>query len=221
MEPLPECPTFYPSAEEFADPLRYINNVIRPQAELQCGLAKVVPPPGWRPPFAIDRRRFRFGTRVQAVHELCDKALHAAAVRRFWEDYTGFLLRRGGKHKKAPTYGGQEIDLYALWRAVRRRGGAAAVSEDKAWRDVAAALQVGAAGAGGRAGGRLGLGAGRRGQGRPPGPEHSPHPSPALPSLSSAAGRQERQRGLLPAPALSAAAGALRGVLQDAGGGPL
>lgn len=76
------------------------------------------------------------------MHELEDKSRHSACVKRWWEDYTGFLLRRGGKHKKAPTFGGQEIDLYAFYRAVRRRGGYQAVTDAKEWRDVAAALQV-------------------------------------------------------------------------------
>ncbi|KAJ1941492.1 hypothetical protein GGF37_003529, partial [Kickxella alabastrina] len=51
---LPEAPTFYPTAEEFADPLAYIQS-IRPLAE-KSGLCKIVPPEGWSPPFSLDTK---------------------------------------------------------------------------------------------------------------------------------------------------------------------
>lgn len=140
---LPECPTFRPTAEEFADPLRYLFGVVRPAAE-HAGIARIVPPPGFRPPFAISRRSFRFRTRVQAVNELQERGSTARAVRRFWEDYGAFQQRRGQRAKKPPTVAGQAVDLYKLSRLVARRGGYGEVTVDKGWRAVAEALQVGA-----------------------------------------------------------------------------
>lgn len=200
---LPEAPTFRPTEEEWASPLEYIYRVVRPAAEQQAGIAKIIPPPSFRPPFAIDRRTFRFRTRVQAVNELQEKAFNSLAVKRFWEDYTAFLQRRGQRHKKQPTYAGQEVDLYRLSRLVQRRGGYQVVTDDKAWREVAGALEVGLL---------------PRCHSLPGPPGHpAPNPPPAGPP---AAPGQGRQPGLLAEAALPEAAAALRGVLQDEGERP-
>jgi [histone H3]-trimethyl-L-lysine4 demethylase len=49
---LQEAPTFRPTADEFKDPLRYIQ-MIREEAQ-RYGIAKIIPPDSWNPPFAID-----------------------------------------------------------------------------------------------------------------------------------------------------------------------
>jgi histone demethylase JARID1 len=49
---LQEAPTFRPTAEEFKDPVQYIQK-IREEAE-KFGIAKIVPPQNWNPPFSID-----------------------------------------------------------------------------------------------------------------------------------------------------------------------
>lgn len=49
---LEDAPTFYPSPEEFKDPMVYIRN-IAPKAD-KCGMAKIVPPIGWKMPFVTD-----------------------------------------------------------------------------------------------------------------------------------------------------------------------
>ena len=54
----PLAPTYRPSAEEFANPFAYISS-IRKEAEA-FGICRIIPPAGWKPPFAIDRHSFRF-----------------------------------------------------------------------------------------------------------------------------------------------------------------
>lgn len=47
-----EAPTFYPSEEEFKDPVSYIQK-IAPEGK-KYGICRIVPPENWQPPFAID-----------------------------------------------------------------------------------------------------------------------------------------------------------------------
>eukprot|EP00891_Asterochloris_glomerata_P005677 jgi/Astpho2/5677/Aster-02919 len=73
---MPEAPTFHPTAEQFTDPMAYINS-IRPEAE-KAGMACIVPPEGWAPPFALEKgtnghsmESFRFLIRKQLTSRLC------------------------------------------------------------------------------------------------------------------------------------------------------
>jgi len=67
---LPEAPVFYPTAEEFADPMKYLDS-IREQAA-PAGVIKIVPPKEWRCPFPIKENgdSFHFQTCVQSVDQL-------------------------------------------------------------------------------------------------------------------------------------------------------
>jgi histone demethylase JARID1 len=49
---LQEAPTYRPTPEEFKDPIQYIGK-IREEAS-KYGIAKIVPPDDWNPPFAVD-----------------------------------------------------------------------------------------------------------------------------------------------------------------------
>lgn len=49
---LPDCPIFYPTLEEFKDPMAYIRT-ISDHANAH-GICKVVPPVGWKMPFVTD-----------------------------------------------------------------------------------------------------------------------------------------------------------------------
>ena len=49
---LEDCPTFYPSPNDFKDPLSYIRQ-ITPEAQ-KYGICKIVPPSGWKMPFKTD-----------------------------------------------------------------------------------------------------------------------------------------------------------------------
>jgi histone demethylase JARID1 len=49
---LEDCPVFYPTKEEFQDPMAYIRSI---SAKAQhYGICKIVPPPEWKMPFVTD-----------------------------------------------------------------------------------------------------------------------------------------------------------------------
>ncbi len=51
---LDECPTFYPTEEEFADPMEYVKKVGEQGGAKNWGICKIVPPDGWKMPFVLD-----------------------------------------------------------------------------------------------------------------------------------------------------------------------
>ena len=136
---VPEAPVFSPTEEEFADPLAYIAS-IRPQAELY-GACKIRPPPGFKPDFALNKRTFRFKTRVQCVHELQERN---SSQETFSANYELWLASQGKANRGYPVIYGQEVDLWRLYRLVTRRGGYEEVTNGGkgAWRDIARSLQV-------------------------------------------------------------------------------
>ncbi|KAJ0681172.1 putative transcription factor & chromatin remodeling JmjN family [Helianthus annuus] len=66
---MPECPVYYPSKEEFDDPLAYLQK-ITPEAS-QCGICKIVSPLNASVPAGMvlmkEKPDFRFTTRVQPL----------------------------------------------------------------------------------------------------------------------------------------------------------
>ena len=65
---LQEAPTYRPTAEQFKDPIAYMQS-IREEAQ-QYGIVKIVPPDTWNPAFAVDTERFHFKTRRQELNSV-------------------------------------------------------------------------------------------------------------------------------------------------------
>lgn len=71
---LKEAPTYYPTAKEFTDPIKYVQS-IRAEAE-DYGIVKIVPPKGWSPEFSLDTEVSNFDfSRSMAIECLFPKRL--------------------------------------------------------------------------------------------------------------------------------------------------
>ncbi|KAI4326961.1 hypothetical protein L6164_019471 [Bauhinia variegata] len=138
---IPSGPVYYPSEDEFKDPLEYIYK-IRPEAE-PYGICRIVPPKNWKPPFALDLDSFSFPTKTQAIHKLqarpaaCDSKTFELEYCRFIEDHCG------KKSKKRVVFEGEDLDLCKLFNAVKRFGGYDKVVKEKKWGDVSRFVRSG------------------------------------------------------------------------------
>ncbi|CAL2040362.1 unnamed protein product [Caenorhabditis brenneri] len=128
----PMAPVYYPTAEEFADPIEYVAK-IRPDAE-KYGVVKIVPPPDFKPPFAINKETFTFRPRTQKLNEVeaIVKEKHT-----FIDRLVNFNRFSGLTFDFPVDRDGQVVDLYRLHRIVENFGGCEEVNEEEKWRDVA------------------------------------------------------------------------------------
>lgn len=131
---IPLAPVYYPSEEEFKDPLEFIYK-IRAEAE-PYGICKIVPPKSWKPPFALDLNSFTFPTKTQAIHQL--QARPASCDSKTFElEYVRFLEAHcGRKSRKKVIFEGEELDLCKLFNAAKRFGGYDKVTKEKKWGEV-------------------------------------------------------------------------------------
>jgi histone demethylase JARID1 len=122
------CPVFRPTAEEFADPIRYISS-IRAIGE-KAGICKIIAPEGWKPPFNPNKGKFRFTSKLQTLNALEGEA---RAQSEFVIRLRRFLFAQGTPMASFPTLGGPPLNLMKLYNAVLRRGGSEQVTKTKAW----------------------------------------------------------------------------------------
>lgn len=126
-----ECPVFRPTPEEFKNPLAYISK-IRPIGE-KCGIAKILPPESWSPPFAVDVDKLKFTPRVQRLNELEAKTRvklnFLDQIAKFWE--------LQGASLKIPMVERKALDLYTLHRIVQEEGGMEQTTKERKWAKVA------------------------------------------------------------------------------------
>ncbi|XP_071692833.1 lysine-specific demethylase JMJ17 [Rutidosis leptorrhynchoides] len=131
---IPPAPVYHPTEDEFKDPLGYIYK-IRPEAETY-GICKIVPPPNWKPPFALDLDTFTFPTKTQAIHQLQARP-PACNSKTFELEYNRFLEEHCGKKAaKKVIFEGKELDLCKLFNGVKRYGGYDNVEKEKKWGEV-------------------------------------------------------------------------------------
>ncbi|KAI8808902.1 hypothetical protein BJ742DRAFT_806826 [Cladochytrium replicatum] len=134
---LKEAPTFYPTAEEFASPLRYIESIRR--IGEKAGVCKIVPPKGWKPDCALDTETFWFRTRIQKLNSMEGAS---RATLNCLDQLHKFHSQNNTVFNRVPTIDKKPVDLAKLRKEVSSRGGFQAVSDSKKWPEVARALGV-------------------------------------------------------------------------------
>ncbi|KAF9365905.1 hypothetical protein BGX34_007713 [Mortierella sp. NVP85] len=132
---LPDAPCFYPTEQEFLEPLKYIDS-IRPLAE-KAGICKIIPPEGWKPPFALDSEVFRFKTRLQKLNSMEGQT---RTNLNYLEQLYKFHRQQGHPVYKIPQLDKRPIDLYQLRKEVTARGGYHKVTASKKWAEIGRGL---------------------------------------------------------------------------------
>lgn len=97
---IPDAPVYYPTKDEFMDPLTYIQK-IRPEAE-QFGICKIVPPPEWDPSCQVSMSNpKKFATKLQYVHTLQEgqgfdegKFYNIASYKEMADKFKAFWLKQ-------------------------------------------------------------------------------------------------------------------------------
>ncbi|KAK5828037.1 PLU-1-like protein-domain-containing protein [Linnemannia elongata] len=132
---LVEAPCFYPTAEQFIEPLKYIES-IRPEAE-KAGICKIIPPAGWKPTFALDTEVFRFKTRIQKLNSMEGET---RTNLNYLEQLYKFHSQQGQPVLKIPQLDKRPIDLFRLKKEVAARGGYQKVTSGKKWAEIGRGL---------------------------------------------------------------------------------
>ncbi|KAK8208185.1 PHD transcription factor-like protein [Phyllosticta capitalensis] len=128
---LEEAPTYTPTAEEFKDPMEYMRK-IAPEGR-KYGIAKIIPPEGWNPDFAIDTERFHFRTRKQALNSVEGGT---RANLNYLDQLQKFHRSRGNHLNRFPSVDKRPLDLFKLKKAVETRGGFDRVCKGKKWAEI-------------------------------------------------------------------------------------
>ncbi|KAL7749644.1 hypothetical protein RI367_004870 [Sorochytrium milnesiophthora] len=136
---IPHCPVYYPTMQEFADPLAYIRK-IKPEAE-KTGICKIVPPREWNPDFALNSETFRFKTRKQEVNSMEGRT---RVNINFLDTLQKFHALNGNPIAKMPSLNRKPLDMYRLRHEVKKRGGYLQVCEDRKWSEIGRSMGYGA-----------------------------------------------------------------------------
>ncbi|WFD36106.1 hypothetical protein MCUN1_002977 [Malassezia cuniculi] len=117
-----EAPVFYPTWDEFQNPMQYIQWVTSAEGGngAAYGIVKIVPPEGWAPEFVVNQDTFRFRTRVQRLSEI---SAEGRAAQNYEEQLVRFHAQQGCGNVSIPLVGGRRLDVYALKKAVEQHNG--------------------------------------------------------------------------------------------------
>ncbi|KAG0239655.1 hypothetical protein BGX31_002584 [Mortierella sp. GBA43] len=133
---LPDAPCFYPTEQEFVEPLKYIES-IRPLAE-KSGICKIIPPEGWKPPFALDTETQAKPLRM--LQKLNSMEGQTRTNLNYLEQLNKFHRQQGHPIHKIPQLDKRPIDLFQLRKEVTARGGYHKVTASKKWAEIGRGL---------------------------------------------------------------------------------
>jgi hypothetical protein len=151
---LQHCPVFRPTPDEFAKPMEYLEKVA--QQATGFGIAKVIPPDGWKPPFSLNSevglckfpggkmshtparvQTFHFKTRLQRLNSM---EASARANINFMEQLFVFHRQQPGPRVTIPVIEDKPVDMWRLRKAVKELGGYTDVCRERKWPVVAKML---------------------------------------------------------------------------------
>ncbi|KAL4256714.1 [histone H3]-trimethyl-L-lysine(4) demethylase [Pleurotus pulmonarius] len=132
---LEDCPEFFPTTEEFRDPMAYIKSIS--DKGKKYGICKIIPPEGWKMPFVTDTEIFRFKTRLQRLNSI---EASSRAKLNFLEQLYRFHKQQGNPRVVVPTINHKPLDLWLLRKEVHKLGGYDAVTKGKKWSELGAIL---------------------------------------------------------------------------------
>ncbi|KLO19889.1 hypothetical protein SCHPADRAFT_864516 [Schizopora paradoxa] len=135
---LSDCPTFYPTEEQFKDPMAFIRSI--GDQGRSSGICKIVPPEGWKMPFVTDTESFRFKTRLQRLNSI--EASSRAKIN-FLEALYRYHKQQGNPRVTVPTINHKPLDLWLLRKEVNKLGGFEVVNKGKKWVDIGRLLGYG------------------------------------------------------------------------------
>ncbi|XP_050537392.1 uncharacterized protein LOC126903304 [Daktulosphaira vitifoliae] len=131
-----DAPTFYPTEDEFKDPLEYFE-VIKLVAQ-KYGICRVVPPASFKPECKVSDD-MRFTAYNQYVHKMMDRwgpnVREMTAIKKYLETQSIIL-------SNPPLIGGMELDLPRLYHTVQELGGLKEVIELDKWSRVADLMKI-------------------------------------------------------------------------------
>ncbi|ORZ25529.1 JmjC domain, hydroxylase-domain-containing protein, partial [Absidia repens] len=129
---LQEAPIYYPTTEEFKDPIQYIQK-IKPEAE-QYGIIKIVPPKEYEPGFCLNTEIFRFRTRIQKMNSM--EGATRANLNYLDKVQKFHRVLHGKPISRIPVLDKRPIDLYRLKNDVAEKGGFQKVCDEKQWAEI-------------------------------------------------------------------------------------
>ncbi|XP_050428448.1 uncharacterized protein LOC126838229 isoform X2 [Adelges cooleyi] len=131
-----DAPTFYPTEEEFKDPLEYFETV--KHVAQKFGVCRIVPPANFKPECKVSDD-MRFTAYNQYVHKMMDRwgpNVHEMIVIKKYLETQSIVL------SNPPLIGGMELDLPRLYHTVQELGGLKEVIELDKWSRVADLMKI-------------------------------------------------------------------------------
>ncbi|XP_061729179.1 protein Jumonji-like [Cydia pomonella] len=131
-----EAPTYYPTAEEFEDPIKYYDK-IAPEAS-KYGLCKIVPPENFKPTCTMSDT-IRFAVIYQYISKMFSRW---GPVSRELAAIKAHLRTQSVVFARSPLLDGSEVNLPRLYHAVERNGGLSNVIQRMRWGRVADEMKL-------------------------------------------------------------------------------